>query len=174
MSILVMNLNGRNVVTDNVRDLVKSGTHILVFPRHLGCNLTLQLIDDIKALESKYDVNFPITYICQGSKKYCDHFWETKYPRASVIYDTNMSIAKSFGLKEGSVSQVLNTKAMFCAIKAMTNGNFPTAPQGNVFMLPGVFVYINGAQVFKHIAVSATDLPDFENLLKSYLLDAVA
>ena len=169
-----MDMNGRNVPTDNVWELIKKDTQILVFPRHLGCNLTLQLIDDIKAIEAKYGIDFPITYVSQGSKKYCDYFWESKYPNESVIYDSNLSIAKSFGLKEGSVSQVLNSKSMFCSLKAMAAGNFPTAPQGNVFMLPGVFVYINGVQVFKHIALSATDLPDFENLLKSYLTEAVA
>lgn len=147
---------------------------MIVFLRHLGCNLSMQLVDDIKKLELKHKVQFPITFVCQGSRAYCDHFWNKKYPTAKVIYDTNLTIAKGFGLREGTLVHVINAHSAMCSIKAMARGHFPSAFQGNVFMLPGVFVYVDGARIFSHIAQTASDLPDFENLVTSYLIDAVA
>ncbi len=173
MSILVEEVAGRNVPVADVNSLVKNETHMVVFLRHLGCNLTLQLLKDVQALEAQYKVKFPIIYVSQGSKNYCDSFWKSKYPEARVVYDSNLSIAKRFGLKEGSVSQVINAKSIYCSIRAMSRGTLPGSFQGNVFMLPGVFVYVSGQEVFKHIADSAGDMPDFEDLVKKYLLDAL-
>lgn len=174
MSILVQEaVAGRNVPVADVRSLVKDNTHMVVFLRHLGCNLTLQLLKDVQALEAKYKVRFPIIYVSQGSRNYCEQFWKTKYPDARVVYDTNLSISKKFGLKEGTIGQVINAQSMFCAIRAVSKGTLPGAFQGNVFMLPGVFVYVDGQEVFKHIADSAGDMPDFEGLVKQYLYQSI-
>ena len=78
-----------------------------------------------------------------------------------------------FRLKEGTVTQVLNPQAAMCSLKAMTNGHFPTGSKGNVLMLPGAFIYQNGQRVFTHIANSASDMPDFENLIKNVVLKAL-
>jgi hypothetical protein len=168
------NIVGRNLSTNTIGALVKESSQMIVFLRHLGCNLSLQLVNDIKMLELKHKVQFPITFVCQGSRAYCDHFWNKKYPTAKVIYDTNLNIAKGFGLREGTLIHVINAHSAMCSIKAMMRGHFPSVFQGNVFMLPGVFVYVEGVRIFSHISQTASDLPEFENLVTSYLMDAVS
>ncbi len=172
-SIYQQNITGRNLEVKSLADLFKSETHILVFLRHLGCNLSMQLVTDILSIEKKYNVSLPITFISQGSRNYSEHFWSSRHPEAQVIYDTNLAIARQFGLREGTITQVINPQSMYCSLKAMAQGNFPTGIQGNVFMLPGVFVYSDGRQVYSHIASHASDVPDFENLVKTYLLKAL-
>ena len=173
MSFNSLPITGRNISAANISDLLKEETQMLVFLRHLGCNLSMQLVSDIVEIEKKYNIQLPLTYVSQGSKNYSEFFWKSRHPEAAVIYDTNLTISKHFGLKEGSVSQVLNSKAMFCSLKAMANGHFPGSFQGNVFMLPGIFVFAEGRRIYSHIADSASDMPDFENLVKTYILKAL-
>lgn len=162
-------IEGRNLHQSTIGQIISEKQTFLVFLRHLGCNLTLQLVSDIDALEKKIGVKLPIVYISQGSKNYCDLFWSTNYPSSSVIYDHDLLLAKSFGLKQGTFGDVVNPKAMICSLRAMVNGHIPTGSKGNVFMLPGVFVYSSGREVFKHIATHAGDLPDFEKLILKFL-----
>lgn len=170
---MAANIVGRNLTANTVGTLVKQDSQMIVFLRHLGCNLSMQLVDNIKKLEIKHGVAFPITFVCQGSRAYCDHFWNKKYPTAKVIYDTNLTIAKGFGLREGTLIHVINAHSAMCSIKAMARGHFPSPFQTNVFMLPGVFVYVDGARIYSHIAQTASDMPDFEDLVTAYLTDAV-
>ncbi len=171
---MASNIVGRNLPANTIGALVKQNSQMIVFLRHLGCSLSMQLVHDIKKLEIQYKVAFPITFACQGSRAYCDHFWNRKFPTAQVIYDTNLTLARGFGLKEGTLSHVINLGSAMCTIKAMAKGHFPTVLKGNVFMLPGVFVYVEGARVYSHIAQTASDMPEFENLVTTYLSDAVS
>ena len=177
-NILLTNVTGRNLVGNQFGDLIRRGSHVVIFLRHLGCNLTQQLVDDIKALEVRYKTELPITFVSQGTRKFNEVFWEKRYPTAKVIVDTNLAIAKGFNLKEGSLANIFTAKSMFCSLKAMANGNFPLGPQGNIYMMPGIFVYVNGSKVFGHAAETSSDLPDFEDLVKKYLdksiTDAIA
>lgn len=170
MTILRSSLIGRNLDFTTLQEAISQPAHMLIFPRHLGCNLSLKLIQDIKELEGRTGRKLPITFVSQGSKNFCDRFWASRHAEARVIYDINLQIARSFGLREGTLLQVANPQAVFCYIKALSGGFVPTGPKGNVFMLPGVFVYQNGRNVIQHIASHAGDLPDFENMVKSHLL----
>ncbi len=172
-NVLLTNVNGRNLIGNKFGDLVRGGSHIIIFLRHLGCNLAQQLVEDIKSIESNYQTQLPILFVSQGTRKFNDVFWEKRYPEAKVIIDTNLAIAKSFELREGSLAQVFNPKSMLCYLKAMGNGNLPLGPKGNIYMLPGIFVYVGGSKVYSHIAETASDLPDFEDLVKKYLANSI-
>ncbi len=174
MSIFDQTITGRNLPTFNIGELLNSDMQILIFLRHLGCNLSRQLIQDINRYEKTFDVKFPITYVSQGSRNYCEHFWSRNYPQAQVVYDPNLYLAKSFGLIEGTLIQVINPQSVFCSLKAMARGIFPKGIQGNVFMMPGVFVYLDGKSVFNHVSKNAGDLPEFENLVKLFLKKSFA
>jgi hypothetical protein len=168
-------LLGRNLTGKTLTDIIQKNSHMLLFLRHLGCSLGKKLLHDIKETEKSYGVKFPITFVSQGSKNFNENFWDKSYPDYSVIYDTDLTLAKSFGLREGTVTQVLNPSTVYCTLKAMGGGFLPSGPKGgNIFMMPAVFVYIDGKLVFSHIAQFTTDMPDFEEMVKSYLKDAVA
>lgn len=165
-----MMLAGRNLPSRKMPEIINDDYQILVFLRHLGCSLTKQLIADIKALEKKMNTNLPITFVSHGSEQYCDHFWQMWSPKARVIFDTDMSLAKSYGLKEATIIQVMDIKTMYCSLRALSNGHFLDMDKSsNVMMLPGVFIFRDGKEVYKHIAKSAGDMPDFENLVLSYV-----
>lgn len=170
MSLYHQLLIGRNLSHKNLTEMINSEVQILIFLRHLGCNLALSLIADFAKIEAQYGVKIPATFFSQGSRNYNDHFWASKYPEASVVYDTELKYSKMFGLKEGTATQVLNSQAAICSLKAMANGHFPTGSKGNVFMLPGCFIYQSGERVYSHIANSSSDMPDFENLIKEVVL----
>jgi hypothetical protein len=164
---------GRNLPSSKMPEIISEEYQILVFLRHLGCSLTKQLIADIKALEKKHGTSLPITFVSHGSEQYCDHFWQMWSPKSRVIFDTDMSIAKKFGLKEGSIIQVMDIKTMYCSIRAVAHGHFLDVDKSsNVFMLPGVFIYRDGKEIYKHIAKSAGDMPDFENLVITYIKES--
>ena len=166
-----INIFGRNLpLVKNVVDLVQQDTQILIFPRHLGCSLTKHLVAEILRLEVKYKTAFPITFVCHGSVDYSDRFWQSWSPKARVVFDTDLTIAKSFGLKEGTLRHALDIKTMYCSFKAIAAGH-PTDvdKSSKVFMLPGIFIYRDGQEVFKHIARTAGDMPDFENLVLSHI-----
>lgn len=170
MSVYHQVLIGRNLTHKNLTELINAEVQILIFLRHLGCNLALSLIADLEKIGAQHNVKIPVTYFSQGTRNYNDYFWTSKYPNASVVYDTDLKYSKMFGLKEGTATQVLNSQAAICSLKAMANGHFPTGSKGNVFMLPGCFIYQDGARVYSHIANTASDMPDFENLIKNVVL----
>lgn len=169
-----MNVNvaiaGRNLKSQNINDLVRENdVKILIFLRHMSCNMSRQLVRDLRTMQDQNQIEYPITYISQGSKNLTDHYWKKLDQSAQVVYDTNQAIAKSFGLKEGTLAQLLGPAPMFCALKAMVKGQMPQIYGGNVYMMPGVFVYRNATMVYKHIATHAGDFPDFENMVMQYL-----
>ena len=173
MSVYNQILIGRNLSHKNLTELINSEVQILIFLRHLGCNLSLNLISEFAKIEARHNFKLPVTYFSQGTRNYNVIFWASKYPDTSVVYDTDLKFSKMFGLKEGTVTQVLNPQAAICSLKAMVNGHFPTGSKGNMFMMPGAFIYQGGERVFSHIANSASDMPDFEDLIKNVVLKAL-
>lgn len=100
----------------------------------------------------------------QQAQALCDRF-QVPFP---CLADPRRSSYKAFGLKRGSMVQVLGPTVMFRGLQAARKGHFVEKVVGDAFQLPGTFI-IDGDGVVRYAryAAHAADHPAIGELVEA-------
>ncbi len=107
-----------------------------------------------------------------GEPKHAQRYCGTLAPSVTCLTNKTLEAYKAFGLKQGSVGQLMGPAVLAAGARAASHGHTQGETTGNAFMLGGVFVidqggvirfadydeYAGDHPVFAHILAAARDL----------------
>lgn len=136
---------------------------LVVFLRHTGCPFCVEALDDIarqrRAVEG---TGVKIVLVHMGSESELAPFFDSHgvgdLPR---VADPDQSLYLSFGLKRGSVSQLLGFSALRRLWPSMRRGGRASRPVGDPWQMPGVFLIHRGEVIAAYRHRSQADRPDY-------------
>ena len=152
--------------TQELADFYKAKPLVLVFLRHLGCMFCRE---QIARLRSFGDLN--IVLVSLGRiQEVADFKVKMEIPQV-VISDPNKLLYEAFGLRRGSIKQIVNPTIARRSIGAFRSGNRPGVLKHDPWMMAGVFrVEPDGDVSYSHYASDISDNlsgEEIANLLKS-------
>lgn len=107
-----------------------------------------------------------VILVGQGSPEESERFRMEFAPDLPVISDPDRELFRAYGLGRGSLAQMASPGVLFRGFSAMSRGNMPGIPKGDVLQLAGVFlVDTEGLIRYAYFAKDASDYPSVENLL---------
>lgn len=75
-----------------------------------------------------------------GEPKHAVHYCGRLSPSLNCLTDTGTEAYSQYGLREGEITQLLNTNVIMSATRAFARGHIGGMPTGNTRMLPGTFI----------------------------------
>ena len=96
-----------------------------------------------------------------------ESFFATRFKTARAISDTGGVLFDAFGLRRGTLTQLLGPRAIWRALGAMLKGHFVGKPTGNETQLSGVFLVRHREVLWEHRARHAGDQPDLDAAMRT-------
>ncbi len=69
-----------------------------------------------------------------------ERFFAQRWPAATALADPEGKLYAAFGLRRGSVGQLIGPKAMWAGLRGLLSGHGVGKPQGDTLMLSGRFL----------------------------------
>lgn len=149
---------------ENLEDLSRQNPVLVVFLRHGGCPFCRETL--AKLQQDRSDIEEVGTQIVlvhlMSDEEAARLFAQYKLDDVPRISDPAQELYRAFGLKAGSVAQVMGPRIWWAGFKATILGrHLPGKPAGNIFQLPGTFLLDNGEIVRRFVAEDSSQSPDF-------------
>lgn len=106
-------------------------------------------------------------FIHRASVENANSFFESRSKSARAISDTDGVLFDAFGLKRGTLTQLLGPRAIWRAFGSMLKGHFVGKPTGNETQMPGVFLVHRREVLWEHRARHAGDQPDLAAAMRT-------
>jgi len=117
------------------------------------------------------DPNFPdILIITQGSVEQSRKFFSGRWPGARAVADPRRRFYKGFGIRRGSLIQLVGPKVVLAGVRATATGNLQGQNVGDTAQMPGLFLVKDGCIIWQHNFRHVGDHPDWGKI--SQLADA--
>lgn len=146
---------------------------IVFFMRHAGCTFCREALERIHSLSAQFqEVGAQVRLVHMGSDGLSDFAELTrKYSSSSgwvLEADQGRALYQLMGLSRGTWNQIFSLKSVIRALQAGVLGRKGVgALEGDGFMMPGVFVWQDGKQVFSWKALEASESFPYEAILQS-------
>jgi peroxiredoxin len=148
----------------NLHEISQQGRLLIVFLRHTGCSFAREMLNDLRrARHMLEEIHVRTVLVTLGDidqdaqiiKKYgCDIF--------DVAHDPDRELYRAFGLKRGSISQLLGFKVWQRAWQVFAEERHGIAlPTGDACQMPGVFLVEYGKIKDDLRPISLADRIDF-------------
>ena len=148
---------------------------LIVFLRHFGCVFCRESLHDIskkrRTIESK---GIKIVLVHMSDNETAEiYFKKFNLKNIAHISDPECKIYASFGLLKGSFSQLFGLKTWIRGFEvAATKQILPTIYKiGDGLQMPGIFLLKNATIVGSFIHKTASDKPNYENLIAVCAVD---
>jgi hypothetical protein len=139
------------------------------FLRHGGCPFCRQALADLALKRSEIEN--------AGHTPVLNHMMSTadaaklydKYGLADLphICDADGKVYQAFGMKPGSISQIVGPRVWWKGFKAaFVEGHWPGVPKGDVYRMPGAFVLDRGEILESVIPCNSSEQIDFGTLAR--------
>ena len=162
--ILDLPIEGVNLRGRTFGEQLGKGATLLVFLRHFGCIFCRESVKDLQAISAK-DPNYPnVVLVYQGSPKAGEEFFGQFWQAARAIADRPKRFYNAFGLRHGTLTQLLGPRVWVRGVEAMAKGNFIGKPVGAPLVLPGYFLIYDQQLVWQYLSQHSADHPDFHKL----------
>ena len=137
----------------------QGGLTALVFMRHVGCIFCREQVQDLRdnaaALEQ---AGLSIVVLTPDRPSRARKFVEEYRVPFPTLTDPKRNAYRAYGLMEGSIGQLINTKIFTDGVRATLNGTFPRKPTSAPRQLPGTaIVDASGRLLHLHHARDAAD-----------------
>ncbi|MFT4663968.1 MAG: peroxiredoxin [Polaribacter sp.] len=163
---------------DSLKDLSTKKPVFLVFLRHFGCVFCKEALSDLsEMLDTIRNKNIHLVVVHMATNDLAEKYFSTyKLEDVSHVSDPNMRYYQDFGLAKGRFSQLYGLSTW---IRGMSVKNKPhkleLAKQlGDVTQMPGIFTLFKNEIIESYIHRRASELPDYEGLLKRAFEKATA
>ena len=145
---------------------------LLVFVRHSGCVFCREALSDLaESRDSIERTGTRIVVVYMGGEEamnaMLEHYGLTSLDR---IHDTDQSLYRAFGLKEGSWWQLAGPRVWFRGLSAsLIGGHKVGRPAGDIRQMPGMFLLDQCELVkgFRHS--NASDRPLYDSFVRAGL-----
>ncbi|MHC5064462.1 MAG: AhpC/TSA family protein [Planctomycetota bacterium] len=107
----------------------------------------------------------------QASVEAGKEFFALRAPGSRAVSDPEGRFFDAFGLRRGSLGELLGPRVWLRALRAVTRGHFVGRPRGDSLRMPGALLIRDGMILWEHRARHAGDQPDLEQVYAS--LDAL-
>lgn len=139
---------------------------ILHFLRHLGCIYCKHSVDQLYKVKQQ-SAKFPTIYfVHQSTIQSAEDFFAERFPGAPHMSNPSLDLYRLYGIERLNPMQFLNPLQISVGVKSLLSGNVQTAPEGDVWVLSGTFLYNNGRLVWCHRAQFAGDDPQWDKFLR--------
>lgn len=152
---------GRNLAPGALQRQLNPEATLLVFLRHLGCLFSAEMVKDLRQAALRDNMYPPVLFFHLGTTAQGDQFFAPLWPEARAIADPERRFYDAFGVKQGSVGQMLGPATIACGIRATVKGNFSRKPIGDPWTMPGLFLLRGTEVVWRHVFANAGDHPDW-------------
>ncbi len=168
VSLFTETLEGARLPANNLPALVASEKLVILhFLRHFGCVFCQQSIAKLYALKQRTP-RFPIIYfVHQSSVDEGEAFFETRYPGTPHISDPARKLYALFDIQRMHPAQFLDPRVIAGGTEALLEGYRQGPDAGDVWVLTGTFLFLNGKLVWQHRARYPGDEPKWEKLAVS-------
>lgn len=151
-----------------LKDLADDKPVILIFLRHFGCQFCKHTLHQLQGLQS--DIKY------SGKDLILVHMSEAKTAETILkdfglegvehICDTDRTLYRYFGLGRGFLHQLFGWNDLYGSLKIFRKFGYRLQlGYGDVFQMPGIFVYHKGRIKQKFVYSHISDKPDFESLI---------
>lgn len=142
---------------------------LLVFLRHFGCVFCREAMKDISKKNNEWEEkNINVILVHMSDDKTAEEYFQ-KYgmPEIEHISNPSCSLYASFGLTKGTASQLFGLKNWIRGFEVTVIKGTPLGLRqiGDGFQMPGVFLISNGNIMDSYIHASASDRPDYDDLI---------
>lgn len=141
---------------------------MLVFLRHFGCTFCRETLRELNDhLEGIHHSGKELVVVHMSDPGTAGKFLH-RYGLDDVhhISDPNRDLYRYFGLQRGFLGQVMGLKNWARYISAgLKRKNLMGKPRGDIFQMPGIFLYYKGKIKMKYLHHSAADQPDYEKII---------
>lgn len=141
-----------------------AGETLLVFLRHFGCIFCRETVAELRAAAEKDPAYPPVLFFFQGTPTEGRAFLRRYWREARAVADPERQLYAAFGVTRGSVLQLFGPGVWRAASRAREKGHEQGPAQGNVLMMPGVFLVRGADVVWTHRYRHAGDHPDFARI----------
>ena len=141
---------------------------MLVFLRHFGCVFCRDALRELSGLQNYFiEKQVQLIFVHMSEDDVAQTFFE-KYDLHEIesISDPTCDLYASFGLGKGNFNQLFGLKSLMKGFEATMHGTMISLKQiGDGFQMPGIFIISKGAIVSSYIHQTASDRPDYKNLI---------
>jgi hypothetical protein len=102
-----------------------------------------------------------------GEVKHARHYCGKLAPSQECLTEDGATTAYGlYGLREGTIGELLNVNVIVGAVRAVGQGHLGGAPSGNARMMPGTFIVDSGGVIrYAYYSKDAADHPPLEPIL---------
>jgi len=159
-------LEGARLPADTLNELINSNKIIILhFLRHLGCIYCKHAVDQLYKYKQEHPNFPPVIFIHQSNEEQASLFFQKHYPDASYITDTDLSLYNLFGIRKLKGMHLFDPRMIFKGFKLSLLGYTNRLGHGNIYLLSGTFVFLNGKMVWSHRAKRAGEEPDWKKVI---------
>jgi len=148
----------------------KRGTVALVFMRHFGCPFARRQVTLLRCEENRLRAaGIAVVLVGSGTPAQGETFRRELGVPFPIICDPDRVLFKTYGLREMTMSDVVDPLLLTKTVKVIFNGGYGHKfGQGSESQLGGAFVLDTGGRVrFVHRAVDAADHPSADDMLQA-------
>ena len=142
---------------------------LLVFLRHFGCTFCRETLKDLKRNKKEIEESGKELVLVHMSTTTEALKFLSKYDLQDehLISDINRDLYHYFGLRRGFINEVFGIRQMIRVfISSIVKNNRIGGVRGDIFQLPGIFVYYRGRIRNKYIHKNASDKPDIRSIAR--------
>ncbi len=135
---------------------------LVVFLRHSGCTFCREAVADVAAKRKEIEERgAEIAFVHMGQKEPVELLEKYGLTDLHSFRDPSCSLYDTFGLKMGSLNQLLGPQVWWRGFCARLSGFKAGSFDGNVFRMPGTFLMHNGELVRAYRHRNACDRPNY-------------
>lgn len=159
-------LSGARLPSDTLSELVSSHKIVILhFLRHLGCIYCKHAVDQLYKLSQQNPGFPPVIFVHQSTPEQAEAFFSEHFPGASYISDPELSLYNLFGIRRLKGFHLFDPRMILKGFRLSFMGYSNNLGFGNIYLLSGTFVFLNGKLVWSHRPKRAGDEPDWNKVL---------
>jgi peroxiredoxin len=152
----------------SLRELSRESDALVVFLRHAGCTFCRETLSDLAQQRHRIATSgVQIVLVTQGKREAIESLCKRyNLNEVTILSDPSRSLYRAFNLKRGSWGQLFGVSVWIRGLAALLRGHGIGLLDGDGFQMPGAFLLRKGVlqRAFRH--TSASDRPDYCELLK--------
>lgn len=141
---------------------------LLIFLRHFGCPFCRETLTKLAEIKPVIEAENAEIVLVHMSSKYVAQKLLNVYHLENVthISDPDLKLYQEFGLPKTNFLALLHPKNLWRTFKtSILKGHLMGKPAGDIYQMPGVFVFHNNNIINKFRYRFISDMPDFVQLV---------
>ena len=156
---------------DSLDELSRQSPLLVVFLRHAGCAFCRETLAELEQRREEIEARgarIVLVHMIDDDAEAEMFFARYRLHDVPRINDSQQSVYRLFGLKRGSISEVMGVGVWWQGFKSIfMRGHVPGIPKGDIFQLPGAFLVEDGQIVREFKSRNSVEHPDYVEFAKA-------